>query len=112
MKRVFILATKSMFGQGVARLLRQEIDCKIVGQKTDLHQAMACIQKIQPDVVIVDAHHRFGEMALDIVQILTALPNAKVIALNLKNNTFQIYQSSQKKVDQLTDLIEAITGET
>jgi DNA-binding NarL/FixJ family response regulator len=110
MKRVFILATQSMFSQGVACLLRQETAFEIVGQQTELHQAIACIQKLQPDVVILDTHSRFNDPTA-VLLVLTALPNIKVIGLSLRRNTFQIYRANQREATSMADLVNAIEDE-
>jgi len=101
-----------MFSQGVACLLRQETSFEIVGQKTELDQAVAGIQKLQPDVIILDVHSRFDQPMAGLWQILTALPNIRVIGLSLQDNTFQIYRVQQREVKSLADLIDAIDDES
>jgi DNA-binding NarL/FixJ family response regulator len=108
MKRVFVLTSHSLFGQGVESLLRQETDLDIIGCETEVHQALARIRKLQPDVVIFDNHHLPNGSLLAIVELLRTTPHVKVIGLDLKENTFHIYQAVRREVKSLSDLVDAI----
>jgi DNA-binding NarL/FixJ family response regulator len=55
MKRIFILSSYPLFGQGVESLLRQETGLEIVGRETDVDKAMERIKELRPDGVIIDS---------------------------------------------------------
>ena len=110
MKRVFVLTPQSMFGQGVVCLLEQEAGLEIVGQLADLQQALSHIQQLQPAVVILDMDNGYANPRIELLQVLTALPNIRVIGLSLNQNTFQIFQANQKDVHSTADLIDAIAS--
>lgn len=108
MKRVFILTSRSLFGQGVESLLRRETDLDIIGYETEVHRALARIRELQPDVVIFDNHDLPNSSLLAMIKLLRTTPHVKVIGLNLKENTFHIYQAVQREVKSLADLVDAI----
>lgn len=108
MERVFILASRPMFGQGVKSLLDQEADFQIVGQEASIEKAILRIKDLQPDVIILD-NHDIPKASLDaIAHILRMTGNARVISLSLKQNTMHIYHAAQKIVSDPADLTSAI----
>jgi DNA-binding NarL/FixJ family response regulator len=108
MRRVFILSCHPLFGQGVESLLRREAGLEIVGQETDLDQAVERIKEIRPDVVILDCAEPARDPTLAVMRILREGLGTKVIGLNLQNNTLYIYRGEQRLVKEVKDLIEAI----
>jgi len=108
MRRVFILSCHPLFGQGVESLLRQEARLEIVGQETDVDQAVERIKEIRPDVVILDCAEPARDPTLVVMRILREGLGTKVIGLNLQDNTLYIYRGEQRLVKEVKDLIEAI----
>jgi DNA-binding NarL/FixJ family response regulator len=108
MRRVFILSCHPLFGQGVESLLRREAGLEIVGQETDLDQAVERIKEIRPDVVILDCAEPACDPTPAVMRILREGLGTKVIGLNLQNNTLYIYRGEQRLVKEVKDLIEAI----
>lgn len=107
-KRVFVLTSRSLFGQGVGSLLRHETDLDIIGYETEAHRALARIRELQPDVVIFDNHDLPNSSLLAMMKLLRTNPRVKVIGLNLNENTFHIYQAVRREVKSLSDLVDAI----
>jgi DNA-binding NarL/FixJ family response regulator len=108
MKRVFVLTSRSLFGEGVERLLRQETALNIVGQESDVGRAITCIQRTQPNTVIFDSHDLSDNPLRSIIEVLRTNPHIKFIGLDLQQNTFQIYQAIRREVNTISDLLEAI----
>lgn len=112
-KRIFLVTDQSMFGRGIERLLSQDarfdIVTQIVGQKADLCQAFAGIQRLRPDVAILDTRSLADSAQVAVIEILRLVPGIKVIGLNLNENTFHIYRSAQREANDLSDLMNAIT---
>jgi DNA-binding NarL/FixJ family response regulator len=108
MKRVFILSSHPLFGQGVENLLRREEGLDIVGQETDADKALERIKEIRPDVVILDCAEPGCDPTLAVMRILREGVQTKVIGLNLQDNTMYIYRGEQRVVKEVKDLIEAI----
>jgi DNA-binding NarL/FixJ family response regulator len=108
MKRVFLLSSHPLFGQGVESLLRQETGLDIVGRETDVEKAIERIKELRPDVVIVDC----AEPACDAMSVLMRIwregLETKVLGLNLQDNTLCVYRGEQRVVKEMQYLIEAI----
>jgi len=108
MRRVFILSSHPLFGQGVESLLRQEARLEIVGQETDVDKALERIKELQPNVVILDCAEPRCDPMLAVMRILKEGLETKVIGLNLQDNTMYIYRGEQRVVKEVKDLMEAI----
>jgi DNA-binding NarL/FixJ family response regulator len=110
MKRVFIFANQTMFAQGVDSLLGYESDLEVVGWETDPDQAIRHIREIQPDVVILarqDVSH-FASLDAIAMRFLREGLGAKIIGLNLQDNTICIYHWEQRVIREVEDLLAAI----
>lgn len=108
MKRVFILSSGSMFGEGVRRLLGREAELEIVGSETNLSAAIERIGELQPDVVILDQGHWVTELALDLIKLRERGAEIKVIGLSLQSNALFYYSREIRIVQRVQDLLEAI----
>ena len=108
MKRIFMLSSHPLFSQGVESLLRQETGLEIVGRETDMDKAIERIKELQPDVVILDSGDPACDLTPAVMRILREGVGAKVIGLNLQDNTMCIYRGEQRVVEEVKDLVEAI----
>jgi chemotaxis response regulator CheB len=108
MKRVFILSSHPLFGQGVESLLRREARLEIIGQETDVDKAVERIKELQPNVVILDCAEPTCDPTPVMMHLLKEGLDTKVIGLNLQDNTLYIYRGEQRRVKDVQDLIEAI----
>jgi DNA-binding NarL/FixJ family response regulator len=108
MKRVLILSSHPLFGQGVESLLRQESRLEVVGREADVDQAMERIKELQPDVVVIDSADPAGDPTPALMCILREGVGIKVIGLNLQDNTVCIYRGEQRVVREVKDLVQAI----
>ena len=102
--RVFVISSRLMFGHGLESLLRQETNFDIVGQETNIDQAIKQMKDLQPNVVILDSENAVSR----VTPILHASPGVKVISLSLQNNDLYVYQVKQWIVRETEDLVEAI----
>ena len=111
MKRVFILSSYPLFSQGVAALLHCEETIDLLGRESDLEQAVEQIRTLHPDVIIVDV----GEMQCAahpiILRILQENCAARVIGLNLNDNTLWVFHEEQRLVRSVADLMRAIESD-
>lgn len=108
MKRVFVLSSGSIFGEGVRRLLGREAELEIVGSETDLGRATERIGELQPDVVIMDRGRWATELALDLIKLRERGAEIKVIGLSLQSNALSCYSREIRTVQRVGDLVEAI----
>jgi len=104
MINILIISKHIMFGHGLESLLHQNGRCRVVGQETDIYQALEKIKTLQPDVVLVDDE----APTPNLVPILQINPDAKIITLNLQNNILHLDQTERWVTSGVQDLIETI----
>jgi DNA-binding NarL/FixJ family response regulator len=108
MLNVFIVSSHLMFSRGLENLLREDKEINVIGQETDIEQALKQIKKVHPDAIIVYSDDARLTSRLTLVEILKASLNTKVIHLSLQNNTFYVYQAAQWVATSLDDLLQAV----
>ena len=112
--RVIILSSRSLFVEGVATRLRQQLAEQDV-QTIDARQAdvLNLVIAGQPSVVILDATDEEAAQACPVGDLLKALPSLKIIRLDPQQNQIQVVTSEQRVVHEVRDLIDVIgLGET
>jgi len=107
MKRIFMLSSHPLFSQGVESLLRRETGLEIGGREADADKALERIKELRPDVVVLDSADLHDPM-LVVMRILREGVGARVIGLNLQDNTMCVYRGEQRMVKTVEDLVEAI----
>ncbi len=112
MVRVFMVSRLALFGDGVQALLSREKEVEIVGRETDFEAAIAQIQRLCPDVVILDSSLQAGEVAATAARVVAARPNTKVVAMSLEGNIVTVFRQEQKTVHEIQDLLRAINNST
>ena len=108
MKRVFVLSRRSLFHEGIKALLSQQDGVEIVGHNTNPEGALACIEKYNSDVVIVNLDDPEPVLSQAVLSILREKQDVSIIWLSLKDNIIRIYRGECKKVHQLEDLLNVI----
>jgi len=110
MRRVFIFSNRSLFTQGVDRLLEQEPGLEVVGWEADPDEAIRCIRNTQPDVVILTGEDATPRPSANAVRLFREGlgTKIKIIGLNLQDNTIYIYHGEQREVQEVGDLVKAI----
>jgi hypothetical protein len=112
--RVFILASQTLFAEGVQSLLSEQPSIEVVGVAScnpnnsdgpdpDVFQQ---IHASEPDVVIVEATG--GEKNRLVAQVLECALSAKVIGLTLEDNRIYTYFQQMKQGHSVEDLVDAI----
>jgi hypothetical protein len=104
--RVFILASQTLFAEGVQSLLSEQPGITVIGVATVGSDPFPQLQGINPDAVIVEATG--GNQSQLVGQVLETVPNAKVIGLSLDNNCIHTYTQQLKQSQSVDDLVEAI----
>jgi hypothetical protein len=111
---VFILASQTLFAEGVQSLLSEQSDIKVVGvascnpnnEDGPDPNVFKQIQAAEPDVVIVEATG--GEKSWLVAQVLECALSAKVIGLTLEDNRIYTYFQQMKQGHSVEDLVDAI----
>ncbi|MBN1813784.1 MAG: hypothetical protein JXA14_18230 [Anaerolineae bacterium] len=112
--RVFILASQTLFAEGVQSLLSEQPGIEVIGVASCSPgngggpdpNVFEHIQATDPDVVIVEATG--GEKGHLVAQVLECALSAKVIGLTLEDNRIYTYYQEMKQGRSVEDLVEAI----
>jgi hypothetical protein len=112
--RVFILASQTLFAEGVQSLLSEQPGIQVVGVAScnpnngdsPDPSVFKHIQAAEPDVVIVEATS--GEKNRLVAQVLECALSVKVIGLTLEDNRIYTYFQQMKQGRSVEDLVDAI----
>jgi DNA-binding NarL/FixJ family response regulator len=81
--KVFIVDDHPLVREGLANLINQQVDVAVCGEAEDSTSAIAAIQTINPDIVLVDISLK-NESGLELVKTLrTQFPELAVIVLSM-----------------------------
>jgi hypothetical protein len=111
--RVFILASRPLFAQGVQSLLSGQPGIDVVGVATAGMETrptdpdvLAQAQAAFPDVVIIEA--KGEEQGRLVTKVLECIPRAKVVGLTLEDNRIHTYYQHMIQGRRVEDLLEVI----
>ena len=105
--RVFILSKQSLFDLGVENLLRQEAELEIVGRGNDMDQAVAQIKALLPDVVILNSADASCKPTPAVLRLMNEV-GARIIKLNMQDNTICMYRKEQRMIEEVGDLAKFV----
>lgn len=94
----YMLSNHPLFCEGVATLLRQESAMEFVGRESDAERAVEQIRDLRPDVVIIDTSNTFAKPCSIVAKIFDEKLGARIVGLNLNDNTMCIYREEEKVV--------------
>lgn len=106
-KRVFILAGRPLFAQGVQSLLSSRSGIEVIGVAASGDpDDLEAMRATRPDVVIVEAGA--DEQGRLVADILDVVPGARVIGLTPEDNRIHTYYQQLRQGHRVEDLLEAI----
>jgi DNA-binding NarL/FixJ family response regulator len=91
--RVFHADDHQVFRDGVRLLLERENDIKVIGAAGDVKEAVKEIERLKPDVAVVDLGMPGGGMLGMIRRLREDAPNVKVLVLTMFDNPSYIYET-------------------
>ncbi len=106
--RVFILYSHGLFARGVQSLLGQEAEVEVVGMERIDRLALEEIRRLRPDVILVDSSADPDDHCLTISGIFQEIPEARVIALSLRENGIDIYDKQRIAAAGPKDLLRVL----
>ena len=93
---VVLVDDHDLVREGTKRLLRRDPRIEVVGEASGSQEAMSLIEKLQPDVVVLDIRLREGS-GLDVAKACQrSVPRAKVLVLSAYDN--ELYVKSLLKL--------------
>jgi DNA-binding NarL/FixJ family response regulator len=91
--RVFLADDHTVIREGLCSLLKTQNDITVVGDAGDGYQAVDQVQKLRPDVVIMDIAMPKINGIEATRQIRKSCPNTQVVILSMYSSTEHIFQS-------------------
>ena len=104
---VVVLAQGSLLVEGIASLLREQPRQFKVVVFDDLHNqhSMEKLIDLNPHIIILDTHDQDLLETFPISSLPEILPNTKIIQLNCKKKTFQMFKRQQWQTQDSGSLI-------
>ncbi|MBI4771438.1 MAG: response regulator transcription factor [Chloroflexi bacterium] len=108
MSRVVILSSRSLFVEGIASRLKQQMALELLTVDSRQDDALAQVIAARPTAVILDATDPDVTRHCPLSKLLSAMPSLKVIRLDPQQEQVQVVSSEQRPVGEVRDLIEVI----
>ncbi len=106
--RVVILSSRSLFVEGIASRLKQQMALELLTVDSRQDDALAQVIAARPTAVILDATDPDVTRHCPLSKLLSAMPSLKVIRLDPQQEQVQVVSSEQRPVGEVRDLIEVI----
>ena len=107
-KIIVILEEDQLINAGVQSFLAAQDGFEIIRlESSDSAQIFQEIERIQPDVIIIDENNQVTPLN-DLLSHLENLPNIRTIELNICDNQIQINDKRQVQINQLSDFISVL----
>ncbi len=103
----FILYRNSLFARGLEKLLQAQQDLTVMGVEKKSDKAFARIKELRPDVVIIEAEERESKPEELFSDFLREQAAAKMIRLNLHDNTAILYSGRRCAANSMEDLMKS-----
>lgn len=117
-KRILIVDDHPIVRRGLADLVNDETDMEVCGQAADVAEAIACIDRERPDVIICDLTLSGGS-GLDLIKrlrsrdadfkvLVSSMHDENVYAERVLKAGAMGYINKQETIDKLVDAIHAV----
>jgi DNA-binding NarL/FixJ family response regulator len=103
-RRVVILYTHALFGQGIAQLLQSDDRLEVTCLRADLPNATEQLRQLQPRAIVMEGCESSSLLSL----VVQDLPPALFIAVHFEDNLMDVYQDRQVVAARPETLVEAI----
>jgi len=121
--QVLVVDDHTLFRRGLIALLSHDTRFVVSDEAADMGEALRCLRKHQPDVILLD-NHMPGVRGIDgIPSLKEAAPNARIMMLTVSENEDDLvnalragadgYLLKTNESDQLTDsIVKLLAGES
>jgi DNA-binding NarL/FixJ family response regulator len=114
-RRVLIASSHPLFGQGLRSLLQERSNAgvEVVGMVANLEQALESIEKLNPDLVIVDYDDRALNRDEFLARFVEGEKKMRLVLLSLQSRRDAlIYDRRTLAASQITDWLDEWTTNT
>lgn len=107
-RRVFIVWTNRLFYEAIQALLNHP-EIEMVGSCSEPAAALAEIERLSPDTVIVEELESATETSAEVLSILESSAwDPRILRLSIHNNELRVYQREHRILEQAEDLLKLI----
>jgi len=117
MIRIILVDDHAVVRNGYRRLLSAEPDLEVVGEAATVQEANALVQRVQPDVAVVDLSLKGSSGLEAIAGMLVRLPLLRVLVLSMHDDAGHLAQALKAgahgyltKCSEPEEVIEGIRG--
>jgi DNA-binding NarL/FixJ family response regulator len=97
--RVFLVDDHKMLREGLRSLLESELDIIVVGEAGTEREAIRFVERVRPDVIIMDLGLPGGSGLNAIKEIKRAKSEIKIIVLSMQNRREVVFKALQAGSD-------------
>ncbi len=103
-RRVAVLYTHALYGQGIAELLRADKQLQVTCIRAGLTDTVESLKRLRPHAIVIEGCKE-GTLPWDTVR---DLPPTLFIGVHIDDNLMDIYRSRQVVTARPENLVEAI----
>ncbi|WP_349278909.1 response regulator [Polaromonas hydrogenivorans] len=97
--RLLVVDDHNLFRRGLIALLSQDERFKVVGEAGDIGEALRCVERSRPDLVLLD-NHLPGVLGVDgIATLKAAAPGVRILMLTMSENKNDLVAALQAGAD-------------
>ena len=97
--RLLVVDDHNLFRRGLIALLSQDERFEVVGQAGDIGEALRCVERSRPDLVLLD-NHLPGVLGVDgIASLKAAAPGIRILMLTMSENDNDLAAALQAGAD-------------
>ena len=98
-----------MFGQGLEGLIRQHSDLELLALATDADEALAQIEELCPDVLILSCSDAESDPTPALMRYLRDGKVHKIISVDFQDNSVCVFSGERRLVEAVEDFVETIS---
>lgn len=103
-RRVAVIYTHALFGQGIAHLLRADERLQVTCLRADLPDTTEQLRRLRPHAIVMEGCEESPLLS----GIVRDLPPVLFIGMHFEDNLMDIYRSRQVVAARLENLVDAI----
>jgi two-component system NarL family response regulator len=97
--RVLLVADQTLFRKGIASLLSSRQGVEVIGEASDMSEALEHARHGMPDLILIDVHAPFAENIGTVYTLKQVLPRVKVVVLSAFDDNADLFTAVRLGAD-------------